>query len=93
METTHSYLEQKLELIKEIGYRIDTTNMEYDIVKDVNYIIRFNGDVIVKSSNEHRTEKIYYWILSDPSILKKRQEILHSAVYYVYSENISNKTN
>lgn len=93
METTSSYIEQKVELIKEIGYRIDTTNMDYSMLEDVNYIIRFNDDVILKSSNEHRTEKIYYWILSNPSILKKRQEILHSAIYYVSSEDISNKTN
>ena len=90
---TNNYLEQKVELIKEISHAIDTNNINYDLTKIVHYVIRFNGEVIARSTNQHRTEKLYYWIISDPSILKTKEEILHSAVYYVPSEDILNKTN
>lgn len=90
---THNYLEQKVELIKEISYKIDPNNITYDLTQSVHYVIRFNGEVIARSTNQHRTEKLYYWIISDPSILKTKEEILHSAIYYVPSEDISNKTN
>jgi len=88
-----SYIEQKVELIKETSHIVDTNNINYDLTKVVHYMIRFNGDLIARSTNQHRVEKLYYWIISDPSILKTKEEILHSAVYYVTSEHILNKTN
>ena len=59
----------KIELVKET----DVFNNE------VWYSIYVDGSYKTGSTNQHKIEKLYYEVISDPSLLQKRKEILHYA--------------
>jgi hypothetical protein len=51
------------------------------------YAIYVDGNYQTGSSDENRIKKLYFEIISDPSILEKKKEILHSAEFIVSSED------
>ena len=67
--------------------------MKVDLVKETNhmnnevwYAIYVDGDYKTGSSDEFKTKKLYFHIISEPSILEKTKETLHSAEFIVSSE-------
>jgi hypothetical protein len=50
------------------------------------FSIYVNGQYKTGSSHEFKTKKLYFEIISDPSILENTKEILHSAEFIVASE-------
>jgi hypothetical protein len=50
------------------------------------FSIYVNGHYKTGSSHEFKTKKLYFEIISDPSILENTKEILHSAEFIVASE-------
>jgi hypothetical protein len=51
------------------------------------YAIYVDGYYKTGSSNENQVKKLYFEIISDPSMLEKKKEILHSAEFIVPSED------
>jgi len=66
----------KVELVKESS----------QIKKDEWYSIYVNDEYLTGSSEEFKLKKLYFEIISDPSVLEKKKEILHSAEFIVASE-------
>jgi hypothetical protein len=67
--------------------------MKVEFVKESNYqtvepwfCIYVDGIYKTGSYDEHKVEKLYYEIISDPSVLIKTKEVLHSAEFIVSSE-------
>ena len=66
--------------------------MKVELVKEQNlldepfYAIYVDGRYKTGSINEFKTKKLYFEIISDPSILKSTKEVLHSAEFIVASE-------
>lgn len=50
------------------------------------FAIYVDGRYKTGSSHEFKTKKLYFEIISDPSILENTKEILHSAEFIVSSE-------
>lgn len=50
------------------------------------YAIYVDGRYRTGGSDEFKTKKLYFEIISDPSILKTNKEILHSSEFIVASE-------
>jgi hypothetical protein len=50
------------------------------------FSIYVNGQYKTGSSHEFKTKKLYFHIISEPSILETNKEILHSAEFIVASE-------
>jgi hypothetical protein len=50
------------------------------------FSIYVNGQYKTGSSHEFKTKRLYFEIISDPSILENTKEILHSAEFIVASE-------
>jgi len=67
----------KVELVKESS----------QITKDEWYSIYVNSEYLTGSSHEFKLKKLYFEIISDPSMLEKKKEILHSAEFIVSSED------
>ena len=66
----------KVELIKETSF---ISNEDW-------YAIYVDGSYKTGGSDEYKVKKLYFEIISDPSVLEKRKEILHSAEFIVSSE-------
>jgi hypothetical protein len=65
----------KIELVK-----------EQNLLDDPFYTIYVDGRYRAGSSHEFKTKRLYFEIISDPSILENTKEILHSAEFIVASE-------
>lgn len=50
------------------------------------FAIYVDGRYKTGSNNEFKTKKLYFEIISDPSILQNTKEVLHSAEFIVSSE-------
>jgi hypothetical protein len=66
----------KVELVRETNH----------IKNEVWYSIYVDGNYKTGSSDEFKTKKLYFHIISEPSILETNKEILHSAEFIVASE-------
>ena len=59
---------------------------EQNLLDDPFYAIYVDGRYRAGSSHEFKTKKLYFEIISDPSILENTKEVLHSAEFIVSSE-------
>ncbi len=66
----------KVELVKETNH----------IKNEVWYSIYVDGNYKAGGADEFKTKKLYFHIISEPSILETNKEILHSAEFIVASE-------
>lgn len=62
------------------------TQVKIEFVKETDvfnneiwYAIYVDGSYKTGSPNQHKIEKLYYEVISNPSLLDKRKEIMHSA--------------
>jgi hypothetical protein len=67
--------------------------MKVELVKETNpmnseewFGIYVDGHYKTGGTNEFRIKRLYFEIISDPSILEKTKEVLHSAEFIVASE-------
>lgn len=68
--------------------------MKVELVKETNPLnseewfgIYVDGNYKTGGTNEFRIKRLYFEIISDPSILEKTKEILYSAEFIVASED------
>lgn len=59
---------------------------EQNLLDDPFYAIYVDGRYRTGSIHEFKTKKLYFEIISDPSILENTKEVLHSAEFIVSSE-------
>lgn len=61
---------------------------DHQLSKETWYHIEVDGAVLSGSYSQHefKTKKLYFEIISDPSLLKPVRNILHSAEFIVASE-------
>ncbi len=83
------------QVLENMGLKLKNKDnfMKVELVKETTlidapwYAIYVDGRYRTGGSDEFKTKKLYFEIISDPSVLKNNKEILHSAEFIVSSED------